>query len=228
MRKRLLVPLGVVVALALVAGGLWVWWVPHYRPSLRAGETYGIDVSHHQGAIDWRRVRADGIEWAYIKGTEGGDHRDPRFVENWFAAKDAGLARGQYHFFTLCRSGAEQAANAMLQATLDAELPPAVDLELAGNCSARPPREEVARELAAFLDVVEAAGRRVVLYVGEDWRSHYGLPEGDRVLWLRSVLRRPSGEWGIWQVQGRARIEGISGPVDLNVMRAGARVRTHG
>ena len=215
------------MALVLVAAGLWVWGVPHYRPSLRAGETYGIDVSHHQGAIDWHRVRADGIEWAYIKATEGGDHVDRRYAENWSGAKAAGIARGWYHFFTLCRGGAEQAANATaLRLLVDAELPAAVDLELAGNCAARPPREEVARELATFLSVVEAAGTRAVLYVGEDWRGRYGVPEGGRELWVRSVLRRPSGEWGIWQVQGRARVDGVRGPVDLNVMRA--RVRDHG
>src|SRR5688500_14354078 len=54
-----------VVAARVVLGSLaaagWFWAVPEYRPSLRAGEDYGIDVSHHQGAIDWGRVAGDDI-----------------------------------------------------------------------------------------------------------------------------------------------------------------------
>ena len=46
----------------------------------------GIDVSHHQGAIDWTAVAADDVAFAYLKASEGGDHRDRRFAANWRAA----------------------------------------------------------------------------------------------------------------------------------------------
>jgi lysozyme len=194
-------------------------WLPGYRPALRAGEEHGIDVSAHQGAVDWRRVRADGIAFAYLKATEGGDHTDRRFAENWAGAAAAGLPRGAYHFFTLCRPGADQARH-FLAVAGRGELPPAVDLELAGNCSARPPREAVAAELAAFLALVErATGERVVLYLGEDWQRAYPVDRGGRPLWLRRVLRRPSGDWSLWQVGGWSRVDGVAGPVDLDVRR---------
>jgi lysozyme len=217
--RRVLAAVAVLTALVLGAAAAWVWWVPSYRPPLREGETYGIDVSVHQGTVDWPRVARDGIAFAYVKATEGGDHTDARFAANWTAARDSGIDRGAYHFFTLCRPGVEQARHFLDVVPGDAELAPAVDLELAGNCSSRPGTEDVRRELRAFLATVEAAWHRpVVLYAGEDWRRRYPVEEA-RPLWLRRVLRRPEGEWSLWQVQGRARVDGVRGGVDLDVRR---------
>src|ERR687883_942901 len=58
----------------------------------------GIDVSRHQGRIDWASVSAAGTQFAFIKATEGGDHMDERFLENWQGAKAAGIPRAAYHF----------------------------------------------------------------------------------------------------------------------------------
>ena len=73
--------LAVVAVLAAVAATITFVWFPRYRPSLRQGERYGVDVSHHQGSIDWARVAADDMSFAYVKATEGGDHVDRRFLE---------------------------------------------------------------------------------------------------------------------------------------------------
>ena len=217
------VVVGTVVVLALLTAAWWFVWLPAWRPPLEAGERYGIDVSAHQGAIDWARVAEDGIGFAYLKATEGADHVDDRFAENWEGAAAAGLDRGAYHFFTLCRSGAEQAANFLATAPPDtAALAPAVDLELAGNCHERPDQATVERELTSFLSPVEAAwGRRVVLYVGGDFEGRYHLQGRlGRPLWLQRFLWPPSGSsWSIWQAQGFASVDGISGDVDLDVMR---------
>lgn len=108
--RKLIVYVSVTLGvLGAVTALLWLWWLPHFRPSLQPGEQYGIDVSHHQGQIDWRRVRQDGISFTYVKATEGGDWTDPRFEMNWRGAGEAGLRRGAYHFFTLCRAGEAQA-----------------------------------------------------------------------------------------------------------------------
>lgn len=217
------VVVGVIAFLALL--GVWGWygWLPKYRPRLEKGERYGVDVSHHQGEIDWESVADDDMEFAYIKASEGGDFVDDRFERNWEGAGAAGLDRGAYHFFTLCRPGTEQAANFLDVVPLDPEaLPPAVDLELAGNCSDRPDRAWVERELGAFLNDVESAtGRTVALYVGDDFEDRYHLrDELERPIWHRRVLIRPDVDgWWIWQVHGNASIDGIDGDVDLNVMQ---------
>jgi lysozyme len=213
----------VLAAVVALAGG-WFVWLPNHRPDLQAGERYGVDVSSHQGAIDWPRVAGDGIEFAYVKASEGGDFVDQRFRENWRGAAAAGIDRGAYHFFTLCRSGAEQAENFLRTVPSDPEaLPPAVDLELAGNCSQRPDPAFVRHELDSFLDRVEReTGRTAVLYVGDDFEGLYPVrDELDRPLWHRRLLVRPTSKgWWIWQVQAHASVDGIQGDVDLNVMRA--------
>ncbi|MDX6595947.1 MAG: lysozyme [Solirubrobacterales bacterium] len=209
-----------VIAAVAVFG--WFVWLPAHRPSLRPGEVVGIDVSHHQGPIAWDRVAADGIGFAYIKATEGDDFVDERFAENWSASDEAGLRRGAYHFFTLCSPGAAQAHHFLDVVPPDPNaLPPAVDLELAQNCSERPDPAALRRELQAYLAVVEAAtGRRVVLYIGDDIEDRYAIRgELQPPLWLPRFLLRPSGDWLIWQTSAFAHVDGVEGRVDLDVMR---------
>lgn len=219
-------PLVGILGVVILAGALAIWWfvwVPNWRPPLENGERYGIDVSAHQNAIDWRQVTNDDITFAYIKATEGGDFTDDRFEENWRGAQEAGLDRGAYHYFTLCTPGADQARHFLAVAPPESEaLPPAVDLELAGNCSTRPSPAEVKEQLGEFISLVEEAwGREVILYVGDDFERAYAVrDELDRPLWHHRFLLRPDlDEWLIWQLHGYARVDGIDGGVDLDVMR---------
>ncbi|MCU1499310.1 MAG: glycosyl hydrolase 25 family protein [Acidimicrobiales bacterium] len=226
-RRRWVIGLvATVVVIALVAAAGWFLAVPNWRPPLRDGERYGVDVASHQGHIDWPAVARDEIDFAYIKATEGSDFIDRRFSGNWQESTAAGIDRGAYHFFTLCSPGASQARHFIDVARPDPEaLRPAVDLELAGNCSARPPRAKVVRELHEFIRMVEDAwGRPLVLYVGDDWdRAYPTRASFDRPLWHRRILLRPDvAGWVIWQIHGMAHVEGINGPVDINIMRASA------
>lgn len=202
---------------------LWFVWLPGYRPTLRPGERYGIDVSHHQGGIDWRSVAREGISFAYIKATEGGDFTDSRFAQNWREAAAASLYRGAYHFFTLCTPGRRQANHFLNTVPSDPNtLPPAIDLELSGNCAARPNEDWVHRELESFIRVVEAGtGQTVILYLGTDFEDLYAVRDTfDKPLWRLRLLRRPQDDdWLIWQVMGFGRISGIQGSVDLDVAR---------
>lgn len=211
-----------IAAVIAGAGAWWFLWVPNVRPSLRAGEVFGVDVSNHQGEIDWDALASDDIEFAYIKSTEGGDFTDRSFETNWAEAERVGLERGAYHFFTLCRPGEEQAGHFLnIAPPDDGALPPAVDLELAGNCADRPTGSDVYQQLDDFLAVVEEAwGRPVLLYVGEDWEARYPvLDRSDRPRWLVSFLGRPEHDWTVWQLHGFAKVDGVTGGVDLDVGR---------
>jgi lysozyme len=175
-------------------------------------------------------VAGDGISAAYIKASEGGTWKDSHFADNWDGASAAGLRVGAYHFFTLCREGAEQAANflGMLDlvgaASTQQTLVPVVDLELGGNCSERPSKEVVIGRLEAFVEKVEReTGQRAMFYVLDNFESLYPLPPHlDRPRWERRLALRPDGDWDCWQVNNRASVDGIEGPVDLNVLPAGA------
>ncbi len=187
----------------------------------------GVDVSHHQGPVDWRRVRADGIGFAYLKATEGSTFVDPRFAEHARRARRAGLHVGGYHYFTLCSPGAPQGEHfvEVLDPVLGSgpagTMPPAVDLELAGNCPEPPARAALLAEIRAFVDVVERGTRqRVVVYAYPDFEARFGIAAAlDRRLWVRRIgSRPPQGSWWLWQRDDRARVDGIDGPVDLNLL----------
>ncbi len=192
-------------------------------PTPRARLARGVDASHHQGAIDWERVRRDGISFAYVKATEGSSFTDPRFVEHARSARRAGLRVGGYHYFTLCSAGAPQAEHfaEVLEVADAGSLPPAIDLELLGNCSDPPPREDLLREVRAFIDVVEQrTDQRIVVYAYPEFESRYQIATVlERRQWVRRIGSiPPTREWWIWQRDDRASIDGISLPADLNVM----------
>ncbi|MGP9536485.1 GH25 family lysozyme [Brachybacterium sp. AOP43-C2-M15] len=190
---------------------------------LTPDEAMGLDVSSHQGDIDWSQVAADGYSFAYIKATEGAGFIDSHFQENWEGALGAGVTPGAYHYFTLCSSGAEQAADFLAAAPpVDSALPPALDLEFDGACDELPEEAEVQTEIDAFTAAVEEAwGRRLVVYSSSEWREHYGLPVTDgRPDWLFSAGERPAQEdWVVWQLRFDGTVSGISGGVDIDVIR---------
>ncbi|KAM6503318.1 glycoside hydrolase family 25 protein [Amanita muscaria] len=64
----------------------------------RATTPYGIDVSSYQSSINWSTVKANGIQFAYIKATEGTYYQSPSFSSQYTGATNAGLIRGGYHF----------------------------------------------------------------------------------------------------------------------------------
>lgn len=217
--RKILLGLALTIGLAMAV----LHWVQD-PIAPRPGEHRGIDVSAHQGPINWAQVAAAGIHFAYIKASEGGDWVDEHFQRNWSGAKAAGLKPGAYHFFTLSRPGADQADNFLKVAPPDPDsLSPAVDLEFGGNSRVRPPRDQVIGQLREFLARVESAhGRPAILYLLPEFESHYRIREAfQRELWIRSLLTRPaeSDGWKIWQTTPLGRVPGIQGPVDLNLGR---------
>lgn len=224
-RRRATLGFGLLLALLVTLAGGAVLYSKAWHPSESAYPLQGIDISHHQGAIDWAALPAQGVDFAYLKATEGGDFTDPDFTANWDAAGRAGISRGAYHFFTLCRPGAEQADNFIASVpVMPGALPPAIDLEFMGNCTTRPAIADVKGELRAFLARVAAHyGQPAVLYLTEEFDDAYHVSAAiDRPLWLRSLVLEPrfgARRWTIWQASNFRMLDGIEGRVDWNVMR---------
>ncbi|WP_417671491.1 GH25 family lysozyme [Roseibium sp.] len=209
---------GAVLTIAGVAFFFMSW-----EPDRDLHPVRGIDVSRHQGAVDWQRVARDDVAFVYLKASEGGDFQDKAFAANWRGAGEAGLSRGAYHFFSLCRPGALQAENFLSVLPHDgAMLPPVLDLEFEGNCAERPPVAQVLAEISAFVTAVEGArGHRVMIYAPEETYQAYLDGQGlSRPLWARSMWRSPdyASDWAMWQYHQRGRVAGIEGDVDLNVL----------
>ncbi|MCE7887214.1 MAG: lysozyme [Alphaproteobacteria bacterium PRO2] len=211
-----------VVAYFAYTHGLWRFNYPTHEQY----SVHGLDVSHHQGDIRWNEIPQDRFRFVYIKATEGGDHKDKKFLQNWSEARAAGFKTGAYHFFTLCRKGAEQAANFINSVPKESgALAPVIDLEFVGNCSERPSRGAFLKELQDYVDAVEKHyDAQPVLYTTyQFYRRYLKSAEFESYpLWARDVFREPDAsvfpEWKIWQYADNARIPGISGPVDLNAL----------
>jgi lysozyme len=185
-------------------------------------EVIGVDVSRHQGPIDWRVLAGSGVSFAYIKATEGETFRDTNFAANWAEAAIAGVTRGAYHFLTQCRTGAAQAQNFIATVPRDPQsLPHVLDAEHMGPCRSGPAVTDVVQEIETFLAVVGAHyGRRPIIYTTFEFHDAYlkGRLAGER-FWLRSILVPPQfggRSWTIWQYHNRGRRPGITGEVDLN------------
>ena len=194
---------------------------PHQLP------VHGVDVSRWQGDIDWVRLREQGANFAYIKATDGGDHLDPMFKQNWRGAKAAGLRRGAYHFFYWCRVASEQADWFIRNVPRDPDaLPPVIDVEYNGqsNCKRRLTPDQVREKMQVFMDRLEKHyGKRPVIYTAPDfYRDNLQQAFLDYPFWLRAVAQHPSKvypgrKWVFWQYSGSGLSHGVDGKIDLNV-----------
>lgn len=184
------------------------------------GGAEGIDLSHHNGAVDWGRLSLTGRSFVYIKATEGLAHVDTRFHDNWRGARRHGWQTGAYHFYLLCQEGPGQAENFIRQVEVRRDtLPPAVDLEYAHNCAPRSDREATRRQIVLFLDALEAEyGRVPVIYTTPEFRDDWLAGElfARYPLWIRSLSGPPDTAYAIWQYSMAGSLPGIEGPVDLN------------
>ncbi len=142
---------------------------------------YGIDVSHHNGAVDWKTAADAGSKFVYIKASQGSSFRDPRFQQNWAAAKAAGMTRGAYHFLSAGISGTDQAktylaivnASGGIQA---GDLTPVLDIEWDVDRATKKDRWEkyTAAQIAQFAldwatEVEKQTGRKPLIYTANSW-----------------------------------------------------------
>ena len=199
-------------------------------------EVHGIDVSKYQGDIDWNSVRRSGVEFVWIKATEGANHVDAKFQQNWTGAKQAGIARGAYHFVWWCRDPREEIEWFKANVPNDPDaLPPVLDVEAtpdSKSCKRTLHREDVLADMRIMLQEMERAyGKRPVIYVTVDFYQHIMHPNefSDYPVWVRSVkhsppVTYPGRRWAFWQYQSDGLVPGIRGKVDRNAF-AGTRAQ---
>ncbi|MES2913720.1 MAG: GH25 family lysozyme [Pseudomonadota bacterium] len=194
---------------------------------------HGIDLSRFQTSVDWTTARANGVNFAFIKATEGADMVDPMFEDHWRGAGAAGVRRGAYHFFYHCRPAAEQARWFIRNVPrTPGALPPVLDMEwtpTSPTCTLRRDGATIRSEAKIFLDILERHyGQRPLIYTTVDFFEDTELWRLSGVeFWLRSVADHPSGvydgkAWSFWQYTSTGLVPGTAGLVDLNVF-AGSR-----
>ncbi len=192
----------------------------------------GIDVSEHQGDIDWQQVAEAGIEFAFIRigyrgyGT-GKVGTDVRAAENLTGAQAAGIPVGAY-FFSQAVSAQEAREEARFCIRFlrdyDIQLPVVFDWEYvsADARSTDVSRKTLTEAAAVFCEELERAGYSAMLYfnphVGKDYYQLEALQ--DYPWWLAAYTDEMNYPYAIelWQFSENGKVPGISEDTDLNLM----------
>ena len=202
---------------------------PH--PGVAAAKSFaieGIDISKWQGDVNWQMAKDAGVHFAFIKSTEGGDHLDERFYENWRGAKEAGIPRAAYHFVYWCRPAHEQAAWFKKNVPADpSALPPVLDVEWnsqSKTCPARIPFEDAREKVRIMLKAMEEhTGKKPIIYTDITFHEDVlGNAFDDYPYWVRSVAAEPQERykdrhWSFWQYTTTGLMPGVRGNVDRTV-----------
>lgn len=222
-KNDILIFLCFLTAAALLAWAAYTAWVnfrtsPPYvdRDAFPVG---GIDISSHNGEVDLMAAADDGVEFVWIKATEGVSFRDKNFIANHDKAGDAKIKRGAYHFFRFDKDGVEQAIN-LLEAigNRPLEMGVAIDVESSGNPEGI--SDDLIKErLSAMVDYLNLRGLAPTLYCNKkDYYKYMADSFPGNSLWICSLSDSPvSGDWTFWQHNHKGSVKGINGKVDLNV-----------
>ena len=205
----------------LVVSAIWAFHQFKSTPPYVDDEKFpvrGIDISRHNGNIDFKKVAENGMEFVFIKASEGINHRDSLFARNYSEAKKAGLKTGAYHFFRFDADGTAQAIN-FLQAvgSRPQDLGLVIDVEKTGNPTDI--SEDIVRKrLTTMVDYMNLLGYRVMIYTNLE--GYYQFMAEDLPgypLWICRFQENPiNAEWTFWQFDHHGKIDGIKGDVDLN------------
>jgi lysozyme len=204
-------------------------------PTPTATPTYldGIDVSYHQGTIDWWQVAASGKRFAFVRATAGTLTADTAYATNWSVARVAGVAVGSYHFAnpdTAPNDASNEATWFLRNATIaSGDLIPVLDLEVANSLD---PASLTAWAQTWLTQVSAATGLRPIIYTTPNFWStsmadtDWFARNGYQVLWIANWTTAtqptvPAGGWGgsgwtFWQHSSTGYVPGISVPVDLD------------
>ena len=190
-------------------------------------EIHGIDISHHQGRIDWRTLRDKGlinetpIRFIMIKATEGASRVDQNFADNFHQAREYGFTRGAYHFYSVYSPAEKQAAFYIKHAKLEnGDLPHVLDVE---HKPKNQTDEEFAASILKWLDIVEKHyGVKPIIYTYYKFKMRYlNDPVFDSYpYWIAHYYVDEveyEGAWKFWQHTDAGRLPGIKGQVDFNI-----------
>ncbi len=192
----------------------------------------GVDVSKHNGNIDWGAVKASGIDFAIIRcgyrgSSSGALIVDPLYYQNMIAATGAGLNVGVY-FFSQAVNEVEAIEEASMVLELisgySLQMPVYIDVEKSNGRGDAISVEERSAATAAFLATIRNAGYSAGLYSNKLWlenRINTGVFT-DYKIWLAQYVDIPSytaTRYDMWQYTSKGSIPGIAGNVDLNVLK---------
>lgn len=198
-------------------------------------KTWGIDVSHHNGTIDWNAVKNSGVDFAILKIGEyyensGRTLVDSQFERNYAACKARGIAVGGYFYsyaFNPTEAAHEADACTRIISGKSFEMPIFIDIEdkIVTNAinSGRTSVENLTNAMITFCDVMKSRGYQSGVYSYKNFFEIYlNTPVLERYnIWLAHYVSNTNynGKYDMWQYTSDGRVSGINGNegrVDLN------------
>ena len=201
----------------------------------------GIDVSHHNGTINWNLVPQNTVSFVFCKATQGKVYKDPLMTTNMNELKRLNFIRGVYHFFTFKDVTAGEQINNFTSCGIDfsqpGTLPPVLDVEWQQSDTLNQyiinNRTVCIKKIKDWLEGIETAtGRKPIIYTNSNfWKDYLDNPPGfeNYPLWVASYRNDapalPAGwnDYTFWQYTESGSVTGISGNVDKNIFKAGMR-----
>ena len=190
-------------------------------------EIHGIDISHHQGDINWSELREKGlinetpIRFIMIKATEGSTRVDENFKENFYQSREYGFTRGAYHFYSVHSPAKRQAEFFIKNVKLEnGDLPPVLDVE---HKPKNQTDDAFKASILEWLDIVEQHyGVKPIIYTYYKFKMQYlSDPVFDQYpYWIAHYYVDEveyQGPWKFWQHTDVGRLPGIDGNVDFNI-----------
>lgn len=183
----------------------------------------GIDVSRYQGEIDWKKVKASGVQFAMLRAGYGrfDAQKDAQFERNYKEAKAAGVPVGAYLYsYAKSVEDARNEAKVFLQWVKGKQFayPLAFDVEEAEQ--AQKGKQFVSDLIRAFCETVEQAGYYVCIYANKYWLDNYIDADCKKRydVWVAQWAKTNTynGAYGMWQYTSDGAVSGISGRVDLD------------
>jgi lysozyme len=182
--------------------------------------TFGIDISHYQGTIDWEEMKETHhpIEFVIVRSTMGIDGQDKTFETNFKQAKKSGYLTGAYHYYRPNEDATKQFENFSNTVNLDSgDLLPILDIEALGDSSL----EYLRTGLNTWLELAEEEfGSKPIIYTGRTFYSNYLKGHiDDYPLWVASFSGKHmlnNIDWVMHQFTDEVRIKGINHKVDGN------------
>lgn len=219
--KRLLFTISLSIIVLTTIGA--IYWCclgkrRHIDIDLQQYPISGIDVSAHNRDIDFIKIAQSGIDFVFIKATEGATFKDSRFHDNYNNARKAGLKVGAYHFFRFNIDGKLQALNILNSIKGKSfDLPFVIDIEEFTN-NKNIPTETIISQLSILINTLQENNQPLMLYTNKKGFTRFIKGRFDEYpLWICSFTNPPiDGEWLFWQYSHKGSVKGISGDTDLN------------
>lgn len=185
----------------------------------------GIDVSYHNGQIDWQKVKNDDVDFAIIRIGYGmyENQKDAKFEEYYQNAKTVGMPVGVYLYsYAKNVSEAEREAECVLKWLNGRSLEYPIYFDLEDKTQSNLGRNTLNEMCKAFCNKIEQAGYWAGIYTNKDWAINKidGKVLGERyTYWIAQYNTECTynGKYDIWQYSSSGQVDGISTNVDMNI-----------